>query len=46
MDVLKRNRLRWYSHVRRRDNDHVLSKAAEMEVKGVRPRERLKKTWK
>jgi len=46
MDVLKRNRLRWYGHVRRRDNDHVLSKEAEMEVEGVRPRGRLKKTWK
>jgi len=46
MDVLKRNRLRWYGHVRRRDNDHVLSKAAKMEVEGVRPRGRLKKTWK
>ena len=29
MNVLKRNRLRWYDHVRRRDNDQVLSKAAE-----------------
>jgi len=46
MDVLKRNRLRWYGHVRRRDNHHVLSKAAEMEVEGVRPRGRLKRTWK
>ena len=44
MDVLKRNRLRWYGHVRRRGNDHVLSKAAEMEVEGVRPRGRPKKT--
>ena len=33
-------------HVRRRDNDHVLSKAAEMEVEGVGPRGRPKKTWK
>ena len=46
MDVLKRNRLRWYGHVTRRDNDHVLSKATEMEVEGVRPRGRPKKTWK
>ena len=46
MDVLKRNRLRWYSHVRRRDNDHVLSKAAGMEVEGAGPRGRPKKTWK
>ena len=43
---LKRNRLRWYGHVSRRDNDHVLSKAAEMEMEGVRPRGRPKKTWK
>ena len=46
MDVLKRNRMRWYGHVRRRDNDCVLSKAAEMEVEGVMPRGRPKKTWK
>ena len=46
MDVLKRNKLRWYGHVRRRDNDHILSTAAEMEVEGVRPRGRQKKTWK
>ena len=46
MDVLKRNRLRWYGHVRRRDNNHVLSKAAEMGVEEVRPRGRPKKKWK
>ena len=42
MDVLKRNRLRWYGHVRRIDNNHLLSKAAEIEVEGVRPRGRPK----
>ena len=46
IDVLKRNRLRWYDHVRRRDNDRVLSKAAEIEVEGVRQRDRPKKIWK
>ena len=46
MDILKRNRLRWYGHVKRGDNDHVLRKAAEIVVEGVRPRGRPKKIWK
>ncbi len=43
-DVLRRGRLRWYGPVRR--DDHVLRIASEMEVEGVRPRERPRKTWK
>ncbi len=45
IEVLKRSRLRWYGHVRRREEDHILRRAAEMEVEGVRPRGRPKKTW-
>ena len=39
--------MRWYGHVLRRDDGHVLRKALEFEVKGKRKqRGRLKKTWK
>ncbi len=30
----------------RREDDHVLRRASEMEVEGVRPRGRLRKMWK
>ena len=40
------NGLRWYGHVLRRDDGHVLRKALEFEVKGKRKRGRPKKTWK
>ena len=45
MELLRRRRLRWYGHVRRREEDHVLRRASEMEVDGARPRGRPKKTW-
>ena len=38
--------MRWYGHVLRRDDGHVLRKALEFEVKGKRKRGRPKKTWK
>ncbi len=31
-EVLKRSRLRWYGHVRRREEDQILRRASEMEV--------------
>ena len=37
---------RWYGHVLRRNDGHVLRKALEFEVKGKRKRGRPKKTWK
>ena len=40
------NGVRWYGHVLRKDDGHVLKKALEFEVKGKRKRERSKKTWK
>ncbi len=46
IDVLRRNRLRWYGYVRRREDDHVLRRTSEMEVEGARPRRRSKETWK
>ena len=38
--------MRWYGHVLRRDDRHVLRNALEFEGKGKRKRGRLKKTWK
>ena len=38
--------MRWYGHVLRRDDRHVLRKAVEFEVKGKRKRGRPKNTWK
>ena len=44
--VLQQNRLRWYSHVLRKDDDDWVKKCIEHEVEGSRPRGRPKKTWK
>ena len=44
---IKANGVRWYGHVLRRDDEHVLRKALlEIEVKGKRKQGRPKKTWK
>jgi len=43
--VLQQNRLRWYGHVLRKDDDWV-KKCMEYEVEGPRPRERPKRTWR
>ena len=40
--VLQQNRLRWYGHVLRKDDDDWVKKCMEHEVEGSRP----KKTWK
>ena len=44
--MTKANRVRWYGHVIRRENDNVLKKAMMMEVNGQRKRGRPKMTWK
>ena len=44
--VLQRNRLRWYWHVLRKEDNHWVKKCMEYEVQGARPRGRPKKTWK
>ena len=44
--VLQQNRLRWYGHVLRKDDDDWVKKCMEHEVEGSRPRVRPKKTWK
>ena len=46
VQMAKVNGVRWYGHVFRRDDGHVLRKVLEFEVKGKRKRGRPKKTWK
>ena len=46
VQMAKANGVRWYGHVLRRDDGHVLRKALEFEVKGKRKRGRPKKTLK
>jgi len=43
---LQQNRLRWYGHVLRKDDDDWVKKCMEHEVEGSRPRGRPKKTVK
>ena len=38
-------RLRWFGHVKRRDENSILRRAMELEVEGRRPVDRPKKTW-
>ena len=42
----KANGVRWYGHVLRKDDGHILRKALEFEVKGKRKRGRPRKTWR
>ena len=46
VQIAKANGVRWYRHVLRRDDGHVLRKALELEMKGKRKRGQPKKTWK
>ena len=38
--ILQHNRLRWYGHVLREDDDNWVNKCMEYEVEGSRPRRR------
>ena len=45
--VLQQNRLRWYGHVLRKEDDDWVKKCMEYEaLEGPRPRGRPKRTWK
>jgi len=44
--VLQQNRLRWYGHVLRKDDDDWVKKCMHYEVEGLRLRGRSKRTWK
>ena len=46
VQMAKANGVRWYGHVLRRDDGHVLRKALEFEVKGKRKQGRPRKTWR
>ena len=46
VQMAKANGVRWYVHVLRRDDGHILRKVLEFEVKSKRKRGRPKKTWK
>jgi len=43
--VLQQNRLRWYGHVLRIEDDDWVKKCMEYEVQGPRPRGKPKRTW-
>jgi len=44
--ILQQNRLHWYGHVLREDDDDCVKKCMEYEVEGLRPRGSPKRTWK
>jgi len=44
--ILQQNRLRWYGHVLRKDDDVWVKECMEYEVEGPRPRGRPKRTWR
>ena len=43
--IVQRNRLRWFGHVMRMDNDNWVKKCMTLEVYGRRDPGRPKKTW-
>jgi len=44
-DVVRKDRLRWYGHVERKDVEDRVSKCRRLEVQGCRGRGRPKKIW-
>src|SRR5664279_2122963 len=45
-DVIRRNRLRWFGHVERKDDVDCVKACQRLEVSGRRDRGRVKKTWR
>ena len=45
ISVVRRKRLRWYGHVKRRPEENWVKKCMEIEVGGANPKGRPKKTW-
>ena len=43
MSILQQNRLQWYSHVLRKEDNNWVKKCMECEAEGSRPRDRPKK---
>ena len=46
ISVFQQNRLLWYGHVLRKEDNDWVKKCMEYEVEGARPRGRPKKTWR
>jgi len=44
--VLQQNKLRWYGHVLREEDDDWVKICMEHEVEGPRPKGRPKRTWR
>ena len=44
--VMRERRLRWFGHVRRREEDNPVRRVMDLEVDGRRPPGRPKKTWR
>jgi len=46
ISVLQQNRLRWYGHVLRKEDNDWAKKCMQYEVEGARAKGRPKKTWR
>jgi len=46
ISVLQQNRLQWYGHVLRKEENDWMKKCTEYQVEGAMPRGRPKKTWR
>jgi len=46
ISVLQQNRLRWYGHMLRKEDNDWVKKCIEYEVEAARPRNRPKKIWR
>jgi len=46
ISVLQQNKLQWYGHVLRKEDNGWMKKCMEYEVEGSNPRRRPKKSWR
>jgi len=46
ISILQQNRLRWYGHVLRKEDNDWVKKCVEYEVESARSKGRAKKTWR
>ena len=46
MDISRRNRLSWFGHIHRMDDENWVKKVTDLEVAGRRIIGRPRKTWK
>ena len=45
-DRMRRTRLRWFGHVKRREENNILKRVYDLDIGGRRPVGRPKKTWR